>query len=122
MAENDTSPERQAYEAATSEGYEGRLATNIANIRLFKDNPYIRDLDEADKVELNKKLLKPYEGEMFYDDDKFKWICYYSTDPTTGSIKYNYVSKEKELQEKLEYYETKGVMNQLLSAYNNGQI
>ena len=56
MAEeiSDTSPNRQAYTQLAKEGYKGRFAANIADIRLFKDNPYIKDLDQADRLELNR--------------------------------------------------------------------
>ena len=121
MAGNDTSPERQAYEDIEKEGYKGRLATNVANIRLFKDNPYIRDLPEADRMELNRDLLTPYNGELFVDDDKFQWVCTYDEDDN-GVISYVYTSKERDMFEKLKYYESKGVLNQLMSAYNNGQV
>ena len=118
---NDTSPETQAYSGTGSEGYKGRLSTNIANVRLFKDNPYIRDLDEADRIELNASLMTPRHGEMFVDDDKYRWICLYEKDEH-GAISYVYTSREKELAEKLKYYESKGILNQLMSAYNNGQV
>lgn len=121
MAENDTSPERQTYPGSGTEGYKGRLATNIGNIRLFKDNPYIRDLDESVRLELNAALMTPYDGEQFYDDDMYRWICKYEKDEH-GSISFIYVSREKELKEKLNYYESKGVLNQIMSAYNNGQV
>lgn len=118
---NNTSPERQAYAGSGSEGYKGRLSTNIANVRLFKDNPYIRDLDEADRIELNASLMTPRHGEMFVDDEKYRWICLYEKDEH-GAISYVYTSREKELAEKLKYYESKGILNQLMSAYNNGQV
>jgi hypothetical protein len=121
MAGNDTSPERQAYEDVEKEGYKGRLATNVANIRKFKDNPYIRDLPEADRMELNRNLLTPYNGELFVDDDRFQWVCTYDKDDN-GVITYVYTSKERDMFEKLKYYESKGVLNQLMSAYNNGQV
>ena len=123
MAGNtDTSPERQAYLSAQEEGYKGRLATNIANVRLFKDNPYIRDLDKADRVELNKKLMTPYNGEQFYDDDMYRWICIHEKDPVTNELIYKYYSKEKEMAEEIQYFKSKGVFNQVISAYNNGQV
>ena len=52
MAEelSDTSPNRQAYSQLSKEGYKGRFAANIADIRLFKDNPYIADLEPADRI------------------------------------------------------------------------
>ena len=77
MAEeiSDTSPNRQAYTQLAKEGYKGRFAANIADIRLFKDNPYIKDLDQADRIELNKSLLTPYDGEQFYDDDRYVYLC-----------------------------------------------
>lgn len=123
MAGNtDTSPERQAYLSAQEEGYKGRLATNIANVRLFKDNPYIKDLDKADRVELNKTLMTPYHGEQFYDDDMYTWICKHEKDPITNEIVYTYYSKEKEMAKEIEYFKSKGVFNQVISAYNNGQV
>lgn len=123
MADNtDTSPERQAYLSSVEEGYKGRLATNIANVRLFKDNPYIRDLAKADRVELNKDLMTPYNGEQFYDDDMYKWICKYEKDPVTSELVYTYYSKEKEMAEEITYFKSKGVFNQVISAYNNGQV
>ncbi len=121
MAGNDTSPNRQAYNGVGEEGYKGRLATNVGNIRMFKDNPYIRDLPEADRIELNKQLLTPYDGGLFVDDDMFQWVCRWEKDDN-GIIKYVYASKEHEMHEKLKYYESKGVLNQLMSAYNNGQV
>ena len=122
MAENDTSPERQAYLGVEKEGYTGRLATNIANIRLFKDNPYIRDLSKADRIELNKELIEPKNGEQFYDDDKYVWICKHEKDPVTNELVYSYYSKMKDLANEVEYFKSKGVFNQILSAYNNGQV
>ena len=118
---NDTSPERQAYQDVEEEGYKGRLATNVGNIRRFKDNPYIRDLPEADRIELNRNLLTPYDGELFIDDERFQWVCKYEKDDN-GVIQYIYTSKEHDMHDKLKYYESKGVLNQLMSAYNNGQV
>ena len=56
MAEVDnTTPERQAYLATLQDTkLRGRFAANIANVRLFKSNPYIKDLPEADILEANK--------------------------------------------------------------------
>ena len=124
MAEeiSDTSPNRQAYEQLSKEGYKGRFAANIADIRLFKDNPYIADLDAADRNEINKSLLTPYDGEQFYDDDRYVYLCKLVKDPITGEERYIYTSKEKEVNERLAYYESQGVLNQLMSAYNNGRI
>ena len=119
---DDNSPDRQAYREALEQGLHGRFAANIANIRLFKDNPYIADLPEADRIELNKKLLAPFNGEQFYDDDKFVYVCNIVKDPVSNEQRFVYTSKEKEIYEKLKYYETKGVMNQLLSAYQNGKV
>lgn len=124
MAEeiSDTSPNRQAYTQLAKEGYKGRFAANIADIRLFKDNPYIKDLEQADRLELNKSLLTPYDGEQFYDDDRYVYLCKLVKDAITGEERYIYTSKEKEVNERLAYYESKGVLNQLMSAYNNGRI
>ena len=124
MAEeiSDTSPNRQAYTQLAKEGYKGRFAANIADIRLFKDNPYIKDLDQADRLELNKSLLTPYDGEQFYDDDRYVYLCKLVKDAITGEERYIYTSKEKEVNERLAYYESQGVLNQLMSAYNNGRI
>ena len=124
MAEeiSDTSPNRQAYTQLAKEGYKGRFAANIADIRLFKDNPYIKDLDQADRIELNKSLLTPYDGEQFYDDDRYVYLCKLVKDAITGEERYIYTSKEKEVNERLAYYESQGVLNQLMSAYNNGRI
>ena len=124
MAEeiSDTSPNRQAYTQLAKEGYKGRFAANIADIRLFKDNPYIKDLDQADRLELNKSLLTPYDGEQFYDDDRYVYLCKLIKDAITGEERYIYTSKEKEVNERLAYYESQGVLNQLMSAYNNGRI
>jgi len=124
MAEeiSDTSPNRQAYTQLAKEGYKGRFAANIADIRLFKDNPYIADLDQADRLELNKSLLSPYDGEQFYDDDRYVYLCKLVKDSITGEERYVYTSKEKEVNERLAYYESQGVLNQLMSAYNNGRI
>lgn len=124
MAEeiSDTSPNRQAYTQLANEGYKGRFAANIADIRLFKDNPYIADLEQADRLELNKSLLTPYDGEQFYDDDRYVYLCKLVKDSITGEERYVYTSKEKEVNERLAYYESQGVLNQLMSAYNNGRI
>ena len=124
MAEeiSDTSPNRQAYTQLAKEGYKGRFAANIADIRLFKDNPYIKDLEQADRFELNKSLLTPYDGEQFYDDDRYVYLCKLVKDVITGEERYVYTSKEKEVNERLAYYESQGVLNQLMSAYNNGRI
>lgn len=124
MAEelSDTSPNRQAYSQLSKEGYKGRFAANIADIRLFKDNPYIADLEQADRIELNKSLLTPYDGEQFYDDDRYVYLCKLVKDSITGEERYVYTSKEKEVNERLAYYESQGVLNQLISAYNNGRI
>lgn len=119
---SDTSPNRQAYTQLSKEGYKGRFAANIANIRLFKDNPYIADLDAADRIELNASLLTPYDGEQFYDDDRYVYLCKLGKDSITGEEKYIYTSKEKEVNERLAYYESQGVLNQLMSAYNNGRV
>lgn len=116
------SPERQAYQSALQQGYHGRFAANIANIRLFKNNPYIADLDEADRIELNKNLLAPFNGELFYDDEKFIYVCNIVKDPISGELSYIYTSTGKQSFDKLKYYESKGVMNQLLSAYQNGKV
>ena len=49
MAETtDTTPNAQAYDNVVEE-LRGRFAPNIANIRLFKDNPYLSDMTEEDK-------------------------------------------------------------------------
>lgn len=117
---HDTTPNQNAY--LTEGGYKGRFVSNIANVRLFQDNPYIRELDEATRIELNESLLKPYNGEMFYDDEAFLWVVKIEKNPITGSVEYNYYSKEKEVNDKLKYYETQGVLNQLMSAYNNGRV
>ena len=124
MAEeiSDTSPNRQAYTQLAKEGYKGRFAANIADIRLFKDNPYIKDLEQADRFELNKSLITPYDGEQFYDDDRYVYLCKLVKDVITGEERYVYTSKEKEVNERLAYYESQGVLNQLMSAYNNGRI
>lgn len=124
MAEeiSDTSPNRQAYTQLSNEGYKGRFASNIADIRLFKDNPYISDLPAADRLELNKDLLTPYDGEQFYDDDRYVYLCKLVKDAITGEERYVYTSKEKEVNKRLEYYESQGILNQLMSAYNNGRV
>ena len=124
MAEVDnTTPERQAYLATLQDTkLRGRFAANIANVRLFKSNPYIKDLPEADMLEANKSLLTPYQGEMFYDDDGYKYICKITKNELTGETQYNYISKEKENAEKLKEYQSTGVQNQLMSAYNNGRV
>lgn len=118
---NDTSPERQAYGGSGTEGFKGRLSTNVGNVRLFKDNPYIRDLPDADRLELNKELMTPRNGELFIDDDGFQWHCLYEED-TLGVVHYKYVSREKDLYEKMKFYESKGIFNQIMAAYNNGQV
>lgn len=119
---DNSAPARQAYEATKEAGYKGRFASTLANIRLFKSNPYIANMSESDLAEANKKLLKPYHGEQFTDDDGYVYTCAEVKDPVTGSIQYVYTSKSKENFEKLKYYESKGVLNQLMSAYNNGQV
>lgn len=118
----DSNPSRQAYSNTSTNGYKGRFVGNICNIRLFKENPYILDLTESQRDTLNANLLEPYNGELFYDDDKFIWVCEVTENESTGEKTYHYKSQEKELNEKLKYYESKGVMNQLMSAYNNGQV
>lgn len=120
MAE-DTSPERQAYSSVRENGYKGRFAANIINIRLMKDNPYIKDLNESERAELNASLLSPYQGEQFYDDDRNVYVADITKDPISGEIKYTYTSQTKHVADLLKYYETRGVLNQLMSAYNNGQ-
>lgn len=117
----DTSPERQAYASVVENGYKGRFAPNIINIRLMKDNPYISDLSEVERAELNADLLAPYQGEQFYDDDRNVYVADIIKDAISGEIRYKYTSQTKAVAEKLKYYETKGVLNQLMSAYNNGQ-
>ena len=119
---SDVTPERQAYGMVNGEGYNGRFAANIANIRMFKDNPYIRSLNDSQRISLNQDLLEPYDGEQFYDDDKNIWLCNVIKDTNNNSIRYEYVSKDLELKEELELYKSRGVINQLMSAYNNGQV
>lgn len=121
MAE-DTSPERQAYSSVARNGYKGRFAPNIINIRLMKDNPYIVDLSESERAELNVDLLAPYQGEQFYDDDRNVYVADIIKDQISGEIKYKYTSQTKSVADRLNYYETRGVLNQLMSAYNNGQV
>jgi hypothetical protein len=116
----DTSPERQAYGEVVEEGYKGRFASNTANIRLFKDNPYIKDL--ANVEALNLELLDPYNGELFHDDDGYIYYCRVSEDENTGIVTRTYISREKMVDERLKSYESKGAINQMMSAYNNGQI
>lgn len=118
----DASPERQAYANVTENGYTGRFVSNITNIRLFKDNPYIMDLSETTRTELNKDLLHPYPGELCYDDDLNIYIVQHKEDPVTGEVRFEYTSRTKSTMDKLQYYESKGVLNQLVSAYNNGQV
>jgi len=122
MAETiNSTPNAQAYDEVLGE-MRGRFAPNIANIRLFKDNPYLKDLTDEDKIEANADLLVPHNGEQFYDDDKFVWVCQYEKDEVTQQVKYVYYSKTKEINDKLDYYESQGVLNQLMSAYNNGKV
>lgn len=115
----DTSPDSQAYEEAESEGYKGRFASNTANVRLFKDNPYIKDLPNVS--ELNQELLEPYNGELFHDDEGYIYYCRVSEDEY-DVVTREYISKEKDINDKLKQYESKGALNQMMSAYNNGQI
>lgn len=117
----DTTPNAQAYDTVVTE-LRGRFAPNIANIRLFKDNPYLDDLTEEDRATANESLMVPFHGEQFYDDDNYVYVCKYEYDETEGKTKYVYYSKEKEVANKLDYYESKGVLNQLMSAYNNGKV
>lgn len=122
MAETtDTTPNAQAYDNVVEE-LRGRFAPNIANIRLFKDNPYLSDMTEEDRVAANEKLLTPFHGEQFYDDDKYVYVCQYEYNEAEGKTEYKYYSKEKDLSEKMDYYESQGVLNQLMSAYNNGKV
>lgn len=117
----DTTPNAQAYDS-TVEVMRGRFVANISNIRMFKDNPYLKDLSERDRNSANAKLEVPFHGEQFYDDDKFVYVCQYELNETTGKTEYVYYSQEKNNFEKMKYYESKGVLNQLMSAYNNGKI
>ena len=117
----DSTPNAQAYDEEV-ETLRGRFAANIANIRLFKDNPYLDEMTDEDRNAANADLLVPHHGEQFYDDDKFVYVCQYEKDPVTLQTKYVYYSKEKELNEKMNYYESQGVLNQLMSAYNNGKV
>ena len=122
---SNTTPDREAYNAypaGENENPHGRFASNLANIRKFKSNPYIKDLDEADLFEANKTLLTPYEREQFVDDDGFVYVCFYVKDPLTGETHYEYISHEKNLMKILDEYKQTGVQNQLMSAYNNGRI
>ena len=116
-------PDAEAYETlVNTEGYRGRFVANSANIRLFIDNPYIVELPDNERMELNQSLLKPFQGETFYDDDKFIWICHHELNQTTNEVEYKYTSTGKQTDDKLKYYESKGVLNQLMSAYNNGRV
>lgn len=117
----DTTPSAQAYDEVVKQ-FRGRFAPNVANIRLFKDNPYLKDLTEEDRNKANQSLMTPFHGEQFYDDDKYIYVCQYEYDELAGKTKYVYYSQEKTLSDKMEYYESKGVLNQLMSAYNNGKI
>ena len=92
----DSTPNAQAYDEEV-ETLRGRFAANIANIRLFKDNPYLSDLTEEDRNAANAGLMVPHHGEQFYDDKKFVYVCQYEKDPVTEQTKYVYYSKEKEL-------------------------
>jgi hypothetical protein len=79
----------------------GRIVITLSNIKLFKDNPYLNNLTDAEKIKANLKLIAPCEGELFYDDDHFIWMCYdvdaeKSTEVAQGAIKYKYISKERE--------------------------
>lgn len=117
----DTSPDAQAYDETVKQ-FRGRFAPNVANIRLFKDNPYLKDLTEEDRNKANQSLMTPFHGEQFYDDDKFIYVCQYEYDESVGKTKYVYYSQEKSISDKMDYYESKGVLNQLMSAYNNGKV
>ena len=99
----DSTPNAQAYDEEV-ETLRGRFAANIANIRLFKDNPYLAEMTDEDRNAANADLLVPHHGEQFYDDDKFVYVCQYEKDPITLQTKYVYYSKEKELNEKMNYY------------------
>lgn len=120
---DNTTPARQAYLAVSSDSdLKGRFSANTTNIRLFKSNPYIKDLPEADVLELNKSLLEPYQGEQFYDDDLYVYTCNIVKNALTGETEYKYVSKEKENAAILAKYQSTGIQNQLMSAYNNGRV
>lgn len=119
---DSSSPTVEAYSSSTSEGYKGRFVGNSASIRLFKDNPYILSLTDSERTEANTNLLTPKQGEHFYDDDFYDWICHIETDSTSGEKSYKYTSKAKELATQMKYYESQGVLNQLISAYNNGRV
>lgn len=117
----DTTPNAQAYDEVV-EQLRGRFVPNISNIRLYKDNPYLKDLTEEDRAVANEKLMVPFHGEQFYDDDKFVYVCQYEYNEIEGKTEYKYYSKEKDLTDKMNYYESRGVLNQLMSAYNNGKV
>lgn len=111
-------PNQQAY--AEVGQLRGRLINSLANIRLFKNNPYIINLPSEELEEANKDLLTPKNNELFYDDDNEIYVSNVSV--IDSETKIEYISKTKELKEKLNYYESSGVLNQLLSAYQNGRV
>lgn len=115
-------PNIQAYALETlNSGFKGRFSPNSANIRKFQDNPYILEMSNVDRAAANLLLLVPHHGEMFYDDENFKWFCRYEVN-AEGIYEYKYYSKEKEVNDKYEYLKSQGVFNQLMSAWNNGRI
>lgn len=118
----NSTPARQAYSAVSTAGYRGRLPTCAGNIRFVKDNPYIKDLPDDERAEANLSLLVPFDNEIFYDDEGYQYIVFIDVDPVTGVETYTYISKTKELSERLNYYESSGVLNQLMAAYNNGKV
>ncbi len=72
----------------------GHIAYTLPNIRIFKDNPYLKDLSKEEYEKINKTLEDPYDNEVFVDDEGYQWICKI----VDGKITYE--SKEKELAEK----------------------
>ena len=114
-------PDQQAYDEETVRKLSGRFSPNASNIRLFKDNPYILTLTDAERQEANKTLLTPHNGEMFYDDEHFKWHCKYEKN-AMGTYEYKYYSHEYETSKLYNDLKARGIFNQLLSAYNNGRI
>ena len=73
----DSTPNAQAYDEEV-ETLRGRFAANIANIRLFKDNPYLDEMTDEDWVKLWKQIDESvyyYNIEEFQGDEE-EWNSY----------------------------------------------
>ena len=96
----NSTPARQAYSAVSTAGYRGRLPTCAGNIRFVKDNPYIkayRTMSEANLSLLYRSIMK------YFMTMRLSIYCIIDVDPVTGVETYTYISKTKELSERLNY-------------------